>query len=981
MPAQPIPEDSLALVLEAAAKRRGWSYVNYRDRDGFEALWGLRPETEQAEPSLAKTFLIDWCGVPYSGPDGPRIAEFTTPLDWALGTVYQALERDPTSFTLPSVIIVDRQSHLHRSSFAVEMSSALVDAFGGHVCVFSACAADGSDPMDLLALLKTGKPASALRNPRQGTLRALRQAWIGYTVQSRDHHDLNNLIGPLAFAAPDDTAPLERRALLRMIRFLCLLDKGESAPTTGWIFDHTPVTYTTPERKSGYQTQEAAQGAASSPALQTRHPNLRLTAERTLSGSWMLMGPPPASKINEFAKEGSVAAILLDDQADQWLGFLHQAFGEAIQIQQESRPDHIIGAAFAALSQGKPFERRILLPGAQSQPEAIDQIIFLDLRLFKDGREEEREFYRALCEKLIERADQFDLFEEAGFFSRSLTGDERKFFEHEEWKAADPLKSAEGLPLPFATAAMRILECKNISWRTVIESSLYSHLVTLLPRIVAQIFYTLPIIVFSSTGRRDLTEFFRNYQNIITSFEKPGLLANFDTTRSGFRVALQSAYHLLHARRTLRSLEETAAYPDSKKPDGVHVELFIDETRPGNKNDQFIVVGGLYAIHHAASYAEAIKNAGDFDDALAEEGCAYYSRGPYLPSIGSGRTKKKGESSIAEIGKALARFPSTRIGCLRLELDRTNQGAANDHSGDDTYREALSRLVEIFLHDLIPLQYCQVDQNNIGVSIYVATRVVPFLDYGKVRHLAFRWGSSLIQGQDQWPPQHGWWPGYPVMLESTGRDSVLPLLADLKSARGAGPNIHRAVGVRLIYDQKPKYNKSGRRTDKYTADVMGPGFAVCRTCQMQLYIWQEVNPTDTGIQMKNPAQVCPKCNDGRSVRPDYPGGLYIADEVISEPWNADGGYADTIPLGDLGFDENLDEGLLRLVDAMRSEDRGDTVRAAIQMMTYFRSDANLGATASTKMRKLMVGKVMSAVSLLDRKSVWQISERFRIGAV
>ena len=79
---------------------------------------------------------------------------------------------------------------------------------------------------------------------------------------------------------------------------------------------------------------------------------------------------------------------------------------------------------------------------------------------------------------------------------------------------------------------------------------------------------------------------------------------------------------------------------------------------------------------------------------------------------------------------------------------------------------------------------------------------------------------------------------------------------------------------------------------------------------------------------------CPECGKKRLL-PDYPTGLYVADEVVSGTFEKDRHYGHAIGLGPMDFDDDLDEELLALLAAGRLMDAGDTVQAAKQVASIW----------------------------------------------
>lgn len=190
----------------------------------FGALW------EEPLP-LAQNILIVWGGFPEgSEPCSPSIMDFITPIDWALAVTYQALPSDDEFLSadnrpLPSIAILDLHSHQRPGSFAVNMRLAMREAIP-NVEIFHAFDRYGNDFLRGIEFLSKPPDRSWTSDDLDRTkLNALQQAWLGYTAKSRDHHDINNIVGVQilqeAYRAPSGgTVTAAQGALRQMIRWL-----------------------------------------------------------------------------------------------------------------------------------------------------------------------------------------------------------------------------------------------------------------------------------------------------------------------------------------------------------------------------------------------------------------------------------------------------------------------------------------------------------------------------------------------------------------------------------------------------------------------------------------------------------------------------------------------------------------------------------------------------------------------------------------
>jgi len=259
--------------------------------------------------------------------------------------------------------------------------------------------------------------------------------------------------------------------------------------------------------------------------------------------------------------EGKLNLILIDDQYHQgWGEVLRLALGvpyapmtnnivgenEKIVVKAFDSAEDILTILEKLTDKDQRFQ--FSLGGKKDIPE----VLFLDLRLFS-GKDEK---------------------EEAAFFERLISLAE-KFIED----------GTNNLPWKGFTTA-EIEKVKN--WikpeNQKREDDNYATALTLLPRILALTDMSLPIIIFSSTGRRDIAEKFKGYDNIITDFDKPKFTVDMpediaEQTKRKFEEAFEKAVLLLQGREKCRKIIQNAACPKPLETEkkGKHVELYIDE--------------------------------------------------------------------------------------------------------------------------------------------------------------------------------------------------------------------------------------------------------------------------------------------------------------------------------------------------------------------------------------------------------------------
>lgn len=412
--------------------------------------------------------------------------------------------------------------------------------------------------------------------------------------------------------------------------------------------------------------------------------------------------------------------------------------------------------------------------GARS---TLSEILFLDLRLFgaRPGRDE-IEFFK----RLLELAKQV-----------------------EEGKSEHPLPWP-GFTKDELTAVERWLE-----QATPRETAEYRVGLTLLPRLVALVDPRLPVIVFSSTGRKEIVDSLSKYDNIVLEFDKPRFFGDAEdvlmSAKRRFEAAMERALKLGRARRVCRELSVAADCSVSQaRPDSRYVEVYIDEA--GEKRDKsrrIKKVGGLVAWYPkeqiATRLGRLMRENGlvwgrDRDDA-GEQGPA--NPLPKASSFGfDGDVARQKLEQIEGLAKSLG----VQIGTFLVEWSgQPADSVAAAIDPDYPYRALLKRALECMLFDCPWVRVSGVD-----VSIYVATRI----DQGSRQELKkkyLRWGIAPREVVDRKT-------GKAVIHKETGQplhrsylfsvEDLFPVLGELYAQRLAArglAGITRGHGVTFQY--------------------------------------------------------------------------------------------------------------------------------------------------------------------------------------
>lgn len=219
-------------VLLARKNGREFAVYNYADKDDFGRLWKLPKDDDSTEAKSGITstiagksnpcILIVWGGMPdHQSATGNLLAPHLTPLDWALAFSMKRLAASATDETSTefSVHIIDLTVKQFEDAYALRMCNQLlvempwVKLYAPLVPVdeevkdekrkkarYRRCHDPITDIDSLMSSFSTTDTmAASIRGQKDSVKRALdiiANAWRASLVQTGDHHDLNNVIGP-----------------------------------------------------------------------------------------------------------------------------------------------------------------------------------------------------------------------------------------------------------------------------------------------------------------------------------------------------------------------------------------------------------------------------------------------------------------------------------------------------------------------------------------------------------------------------------------------------------------------------------------------------------------------------------------------------------------------------------------------------------------------------------------------------------------
>lgn len=769
-------------------KSSGWLVASYNDKKDFAYLWSDE-FLKRVEAGEHRNLVVVWDGMPERDGSGVNVLDHITTVDWAMALSHRLLQesKKDTANIIPElrILICDISQQNHASAFSVRMLPAICHGMPW-LRVYRPIKSDEwfwrdfEALVDDIQLFGTDKFPS-LKDAQPDLVESLAHAWGGSVAESGSHHDVSNLLGPMVLSTSLNSSSLS--ALLEGPARIALLIKMI------WLD----------------------------------------------IGGMGGRGVIPQDKWFNFAKDAAkivrdrpVKIILIDDQANQgWLDIVSAAVGAERSDASEASENEIklfaksdvveVHASKSYLAIKSRLEDAGIsdkegsnINGDQRFKLSLSgegaEILLLDLRLFFNEQDEINYFKWALgVAKNLKRAS------EAAF--PSMDCDKLERWISEESKSAD--------------------------WRKRTE---YLELLTLLPRILATVDMSLPIVIFSSTGQRQVTEILKDYRNIITVFNKPGFFGYasgslVEDTKQKFVAAMQAAIHILQARVAIQELLEN--FPPKieieQKNEGQsqqekYVEIFIDESGEPKKGNSF-VVAGIALVHESVEQARNLHTAMEntsvrLTDESTDRKLKWYGDACMPKRLSNAADLKMKfqpvKTSLETLFKAHTDgFVSFAISAKLDDLKCSGKlkGLAK-HNLDSAYLELFEWLVDVVLYEFLPekLGY----QSNLKFKIYGATRVRTKDGKGvfsqpERKALIDNWGIATIYDD-----------GY----QSLNEMSFMPLVVNVLSGRpnpkaeymSDGSSISGAVGFSLAYAPKspPQYGEQRNffRHAHYIADLV-----------------------------------------------------------------------------------------------------------------------------------------------------------------
>ena len=277
---------------------------------------------------------------------------------------------------------------------------------------------------------------------------------------------------------------------------------------------------------------------------------------------WHSMGSKPDETDTNETDNGSkcklhesldgAKLVLIDDQAKSWINVIYGWVYGALPKQQEIKtnqwnsvgpekesiqvsisPNLVIETLESVNKDDKNQRFRLHFTGEDSQgDDQRNEILLFDLYLFSDSTDEEDKYFKKI-------------FTVANSYCEENNSSEDNMLE----KLRNDIES-------ISNKFSEKLDLSSL--RNEDNKKYYLNFLTLLPRLIAQIDPSIPIIIFSSTGQRSIIDKFNDYANIITCFEKPRVLGyrsdDAELIRHNFETAIKQAMQFIEVRQRLRGM-------------------------------------------------------------------------------------------------------------------------------------------------------------------------------------------------------------------------------------------------------------------------------------------------------------------------------------------------------------------------------------------------------------------------------------------
>jgi hypothetical protein len=664
---------------------------------------------DAASESASKAIIIVWGGMPDDKTASDKLLmPHLTPLDWVLAFSMKMLSLD----TVPledldfSIHIIDLTVKAYEDSYASSVRGALLDEMPW-VRLYAPLMppnaryrkrhfplADLILSKDLKAELdKVPKMACSLKGHESeaGTaLSNISQLWRASVIQRGDHHDLNNIVAPILIPNLfDSNVDTKVEITDAQDAFIRRLLWCALLPESCKEEDpYKPPEFSTP---------------------------LDIVAiDDQLADGWddvlgLLVGIPEGNKATD---DGTIGLI--------------RENGE-LKVYGATKPMWLLDHLGISVTTGNEVDVKAELyskrtfdtPGLPKSTDGATRpwMLVLDIRLFSGQVTTERKWYTKLAGAALKLMDHNDKFAwQPGFYE------------------------SERNQLEFLAQGGSADDSR-------IDTAL-----SLLPRLCSLRWPSVPIIVFSGTGRRGLISKLAEYGNIFLSSPKPNVLGDSPVEQvaaftEGWKREFQSVRSLInvqnHFLSLMKSSEPIYQLNENWKTGHLHVICAFDEV--GDFTTwKSSAVGGVILFAFGGNEETAIENAMSFQESLRMRGVNFYNKPPYYTDA-----KKNGVINVNnilykkdDISSALAEVRTTYQETIQLSVFRYRIPKSG-YSDKSTYRDSayirgLTHCLELIFSDFLPSVGISVEGQKTTFSLWFPSKQASFYNENEIKVICDR---------------------------------------------------------------------------------------------------------------------------------------------------------------------------------------------------------------------------------------------------
>lgn len=745
---------------------------SYKNEVHFRELWALLSLKPEQLAGLSKTYVIVWDGIPSGSgrSDVVDTGKYLTPVDWAV------------AFSIHIVDSLDNKRTAY-PDLKIIMLNLMSKSFAGSDSLRYAAQFPMRD-MGAMPWIRIFSPGDgnnswnmeAFFNNLTDKADVPLCAMKDYSKKKPDIGLLKNMWA--AFLTKPSNAG-EHHALANLVGPLLLTKSYNADIQVKAISNLMRVIGLLPDRPD-----ERALLSHNEPWINW---NNKFWSER-LSGI--------GNKLNVF---------LVDDQHEEGWG---QLLCMALDVPYSPKEDGTIGenknGAIKAFKSSAILEKT-LSKGDQKFSLSLEdnespEILFLDLRLFAGNFDNEVEFFR----RLLTLADDF-------------------------------LKNMSA-NLPWTGSLQEdIVSIKK--WMNEInkgpDDDEYIKALTILPRLLSLIDLSYPIIIFSSTGRRDIAEKLKPYGNIITVFDKPKFTVDIpvdiaEQTKRKFCEATLRALELIEGRKVCKAIEKlqnkaltlSSLSSITSFPPTAHVEIYIDES--GSSGGTNFSVGGL--IFTFPTYEESHR----LSDRLKDNGIYWHRSCPNDSNLLSKEPGFHNQNYRQDPGISNWTYAGVLDCCevlcgddIRIAAVRVTENSSNitptchfplmDVASEAQYSRLLAVLLELTLFELLP-SFGMNKNVPVSISIFAGTRTPPL-----------NFPATAKPGETP-TDYYGFdpHPSAPGQYFTISKNSITSIVAGVLASRHDLPqefSVHHSRGITLKYGQPiMPLDRKSTRVQHYLAD-------------------------------------------------------------------------------------------------------------------------------------------------------------------